>query len=242
MYVGVTAKTVEERFAGHCREAFSNRSQHYPLYLALRKYGPASVTVHTLAGSEDWAELCQYERMFIALFGSQDRALGYNRTSGGDGMPDPSDDVREKMSTACRARWADLKYREKMSNAARKQWARPERRERMSAANREQWANDPEYREKMAAVRLQQKPRALAALSENLPDYGAFINMGYTEPVDFVDRVRVAVQRSPMGYEQLARASGVGRTAVRQFATRQRHPTDSTLRRLAEVLGVPDGL
>ena len=209
VYVGITTKTVGERFAEHCVSIRRTRYRHYPLYRAMRKYGPESMTIHTLAESEDWPTLCEYERTFIALFGSQHRTLGYNMTSGGDGVSDPSDEAREKVSIA------------------------------VAVASRTRWA-DPEYREKMTTARRQRKARALVALAENVPDYGEYAGMGIAEPVDLVDRVRVAVQCSSLGSKQLAWASGVSQMAIHYFTTRQRHPSDATLHRLAEALGVAE--
>lgn len=223
VYVGITTKTASERFAGHCRDAGSATRQHYPLYNALRKYGPESVTIHTLAESEDWAELCRWERHFIALFGSHHRALGYNSTSGGDGAPDPTEEVRRKMSAARRDKWSnDNKYRQTISTA-----------------NRDRW-NDSQFRERVSTVVRQQKPRALAALAASVDDYGEFTAIGCPDPTYFVDRVRAAIHQSPMGYEQLAKVAGVGMGAIYNFATRQSHPTDATLRRLADALGVEE--
>lgn len=248
VYVGITTKTAEERFAGHCREARSGR-WNFPLYNALRKHGAESVTIHVLAESEDWPTLCAYERMFIALFGSQHRALGYNRTSGGDGVPDLSEEAREKISVATaaasRVRWAnDPEYREKMRAKGRERWTDPEYREKMrtisTTVRREQWANDPTYREKMRQANREKKPRALAALYASVEDYGEFTAIGCPDPTDLVDRVRVAVLRSPMNSRRLAKAVGTGVNTIYRFVHREGHPTEPTLRRLAEALGVTD--
>ena len=231
VYVGITTKTATDRFVAHCRAHTQSQWGHYPLYRALRKYGPESVIVHVLTESEDWATLCAYERTFIALFGSQHRALGYNCTSGGDGMPDLSEEARERHADAQRKRWVSPVLREKMAAAA-------------GDALRKRWADDPEYREKMAAVYADagrgQKTRSLAALVDSVPDYGEFTAIGVPDPTDFVDRVRVAVLRSPMGGHQLARVSGVRQPTIHRFTTRENHPRPATLHRLAVALGVTD--
>lgn len=229
VYVGITTKTASERFLTHCVDASGSRKNR-PLHNALRKHGTDSVTVHTLAESEEWATLCAYERMFIALFGSQIRALGYNATSGGDGAPDLSEEAREKMSRSSRKRWTAPEFRERISTA-------------VGIASRELWT-DPEYRLKVStasrASGLQQKPRALAALYASVEDYGEFTAIGVPDPTDFIDRVRAAIHQSPMGYEQLAKVAGMWMGTIRRFATRESHPTDATLRRLADALGVEE--
>lgn len=266
VYVGITTKTPVERFERHCKDARTGR-RNYPLYCALRKHGPESVTIHTLAESEDWAELCRYERMFIAFYGCNRRGNGYNATSGGEGVPDynPPEEVREKMRTAARERWGREEYRAKVSAAVsdvlRINWTDPAYREKITAACRvslgkrwdndpayrakmhtsvrERWANNPNYRHKMVEVACNQKAHTLAALDASIPDYGEDAGIDAV-PLDLVESVRVAVWRSPMGYKQLAKVSGVGSTTIHDFATRAKHPRDATLRRLAEALGVAD--
>lgn len=38
-YVGKTVSSLEKRFQEHCRESRKERSEHRPLYSAMRKYG-----------------------------------------------------------------------------------------------------------------------------------------------------------------------------------------------------------
>jgi uncharacterized protein YerC len=241
VYVGITTKTVEERFAGHCKK--SHRQQR-SLYCAMHKYGAASITAHTLAESEDWAELCRYERMFIAFYGSNQRGSGYNMTCGGEGVAGLSEELREVRSRNARRQWDDPERRQRRraeaARAARKAWNNPVICERLRDARRKQW-EDPEYRAAMVSVARQQKPRALAALAENVPDYGIYTGMGYTEPVEFVDRVRVALLRSHRSYKDIAKTTGVGFVTISNISTgKTAYPTDATLRRLAGALGVAD--
>lgn len=204
IYVGATTKTAAARFAGHCKDA--TRGLRRPLYNAIRKYGPERVTVHTLAESEDWPTLCMYERMFIALFGSQHRALGFNATSGGEGCPDPSEDVRAKNSAAVSRLWKDPAHHAKVTRAA-----------------------------------CNQKRRSLETLAASLDDYGPeHSGQGFVSPFDFADRLRAAVQASPLGYRQLAALAGVDRGNVGKFATRQRGLRPANLQRLADALGVTE--
>lgn len=246
VYVGITTKTAAARFVKHCWDA-RHRTQR-PVYHAIRKYGPDSITVHTLAESEDWMELCQYERMFIAFYGSNERENGYNLTSGGEGVPDPSEEVREKMRVVSRDNWTDPEYRERVSAgyraARRTQWDDPKYREKMTATNRDRWYNSsPEYRERFAAAAREagcrRKARDLAAFDASIPDYGEDAGFDVV-PLDFVESVRVAILRHPLGYRQLSRTVEVSGATIHNFATRRCHPTDATLRRLAEALGVAE--
>lgn len=120
VYVGITLRAVAERFAEHCKLARSGKNR--PLYNALSKYGPASVTIHTLAESEDWDSLQRYERTFILFYGSNRKGIGYNGTEGGDGVHGLSDESRAQLAASSRVRairqWSDPLHREKMTRAA----------------------------------------------------------------------------------------------------------------------------
>ena len=39
IYVGKTEFSIEKRFKEHCKDAFSERNEKRPLYLAMQKYG-----------------------------------------------------------------------------------------------------------------------------------------------------------------------------------------------------------
>lgn len=233
VYVGITTKTVAERFREHCHTSRRQRHAHYPLYRALRKHGPASVTIHTLAESEDWPTLCLYERMFIAFYGSNRKGVGYNATEGGEGMMGLSEELRARINAASSERWQNPSYREKIGRNLLLG------REHAGTASRIRWSN-PVYRDRAIQYNREQKLRALEALAASVDDYGEYAGMGIAEPVDFEDRVRVAVQRSHLGYKQLARATAMSSRTVCYFATRIEYPSDATLRRLAVALGVPD--
>jgi predicted GIY-YIG superfamily endonuclease len=268
VYVGITTKTASERFAEHVRASRKTRHSRRVVYNALRKYGPESVAIYTLAESEDWAELCRWERHFIVLFGSQERALGYNQTSGGDGLPDLSHEALEKRRQSwadpatrskrihgMKAAWLDPKHRARVQSASRASWESLERRKRGMAAATASWA-DPASRERReAAIRTlwkssefrdkhrsacRPKAHALAALIATVEDYGKFTAVGCPDPTDFVDRVRMAVLQSPTGSVLLGRMAGVSAATICNFVNRSSHPTVATLHRLAEALGVTE--
>lgn len=83
IYLGMTYKTAEERFKDHTYFAITNKYD-YMLHRAIRKYGPDSVKIETLAvGSREY--IMELEVRAIALFKTQDTNIGYNIHKGGPG-------------------------------------------------------------------------------------------------------------------------------------------------------------
>jgi group I intron endonuclease len=83
-YVGQTKNTPEQRWAGHVYSARGDKSRrNYPLYHAIRKYGPESFCVATLDVAQSQEELNQKEFDFIAAYNTTDKDFGYNRHEGG---------------------------------------------------------------------------------------------------------------------------------------------------------------
>lgn len=84
IYIGQTAKTLDERFKEHLYEAFSMNTMR-PLYKAMRKYGSDNFTVELVEEvllSELNAKECYYIKLYdcLAIKGN-----GYNITYGGEG-------------------------------------------------------------------------------------------------------------------------------------------------------------
>lgn len=82
-YVGKTNDSIENRFQQHLREAKKPKVYHRPLYVAIKKYGPANFTFDQL---EECSELQapERERYWIKELGTYG-SHGYNATCGGDG-------------------------------------------------------------------------------------------------------------------------------------------------------------
>lgn len=66
---------------------------------ALRKYGLQSFTVSVIDVAEDRAALGEKEKYWIQFHNSR-APIGYNCTEGGDGLVNPSREMREKWSKA----------------------------------------------------------------------------------------------------------------------------------------------
>jgi group I intron endonuclease len=93
-YVGLSTKTLEQRWSRHCRSARGDSSCH--IHNAIRKYGPDAFTHHII--EETTKELMfDRERYWISVLTPE-----YNMTEGGQGGI-PSDDVRKRLSNAQKA-------------------------------------------------------------------------------------------------------------------------------------------
>lgn len=112
-------------------------------------------------------EALSFEKDVIRLY----RALGVNLTNmteGGEGISNPSTEVREKMSLSSRSRWLDSNFRERHSSAVKAAFARPEVRERLSLAGR----GRPHSEETKAKLSKANKGRKIPGNSERFAGEG----------------------------------------------------------------------
>lgn len=98
IYIGLTIDSISRRATAHKSDALTKR-YNLPFHNAIRKYGFDSFEWKTLEDSIATREdAIIRERHFIALLISQDESIGYNVSSGGDGL-NPSDTVTIKKIT-----------------------------------------------------------------------------------------------------------------------------------------------
>jgi group I intron endonuclease len=83
IYVGKTVQPIERRWSNHLKEA--KRRSGYYLYRAMRKYGTSAFTIQAIATAETDEQLRELEIYWIRELRSNDPAIGYNMTKGGDG-------------------------------------------------------------------------------------------------------------------------------------------------------------
>ena len=96
VYIGMTERTIEERFKEHCREYKQRRCEKRPLYSAMKKYGPEHFHVELVEETNSPEEREQY---WIKYYNSYKE--GYNATIGGDGKSHIDNNEIEKMLEAC---------------------------------------------------------------------------------------------------------------------------------------------
>lgn len=79
-YVGLTTKSIQERFQGHKYTA--ERDEGYYLHNAMRKYGIENFSIEHIDIAKDLKELKEKEIFYIRKFNTFNN--GYNLTKGGD--------------------------------------------------------------------------------------------------------------------------------------------------------------
>jgi group I intron endonuclease len=149
-YIGLTTKTLDERWRGHVSNA--NCGSSYHLHKAIRKYGEDAFTREVL--EETTTDLMNgRERYWIAECSPE-----YNMTSGGEGVLGLSHtpETRAKLSVA--ARNMSPEHRAKISAAQTGEKHHmygkpmsPETREKISVAQRGKTLS-PEHRAKLSAA------------------------------------------------------------------------------------------
>ena len=129
-YIGVTGKTVEERW---------NKGRGYsrgtPIREAIRKYGWESFQHEILCEklTRDGAE--KLEKAFITYYDSSDPEKGYNRFLGGLGKGAHMSEVTKRLSSAAKNRLYD---------------EHPEIKEKIRKTVKNAFASDPTYRERIS--------------------------------------------------------------------------------------------
>ncbi len=107
LYVGLTKKSIEKRFAMHCSVAFSNKEYNEAarnsrvILRALYKYGKEAFKLSLIDTAECFAEACEKEKYWIAKLNCK-TPNGYNMTDGGEGTLgfEMSDEQKKAISKA----------------------------------------------------------------------------------------------------------------------------------------------
>lgn len=95
IYIGMTERTIKERFKEHCQEYKRERAEKRPLYSAMKKYGIEHFHVELVEETDNPEEREQY---WIKFYNSYKE--GYNATLGGDGRSHINQDEIEKILEA----------------------------------------------------------------------------------------------------------------------------------------------
>lgn len=128
-YVGATRGTIYNRWKGHLKQ--SKLKKQKVLHTAIIKYGSENFCIEEITTASSKEELFSLETFYIAAFGTKS-PKGYNLTSGGEGLNEPTDEVRAKMKAAKQN--ISLETRQKMSASARKKILSEEHKENLRLA------------------------------------------------------------------------------------------------------------
>lgn len=121
-YIGITSQSPDRRW----RNGEGYKSTNSYFYRAIQKYGWDAFTHEILFNHLTEEQAKKLERELISKHKTQERAFGFNISGGGDGVFNPSDEVRKKIGEVSRR-----------VNTGRKQSEELKRRasERMKANN-----------------------------------------------------------------------------------------------------------
>lgn len=171
-YVGYTSKTLQYRLSQHLAEAKKRKChRHHWLMMILRRGDRPGIIALESVTAENWQDR---ERSWIASLSGNNLVNG---TSGGDGLINPSDDIRGRISAKVSVALAGNDYRlgvphTEASRAAISAGLRSSAAKRASDASRKGRAGRPLTEEEKAKLRA-------AKLGLKRPDVSARL-MGNT--------------------------------------------------------------
>jgi len=114
IYIGMTKNSLEERVSNH----LENKSI---IGQALRKYGLQSFDVSIIDVAKNREVLADKEMYWICFYDCK-APNGYNLTDGGDGIIDPSEEIKRNITKAMTGRKASVETKEKMSSSHKKRF------------------------------------------------------------------------------------------------------------------------
>lgn len=130
-YVGITTRSIDERFKEHCNQIESHKTKKSAIHEAIEKYGQDNFTIEQIDTAQTIEELYQKEANWIQKLGTY--GTEYNLTLGGDGS---------------HGRVTSEHTREKIRNKAIKRMQSPEERKKLSEKTKLYYEQHPEEREK----------------------------------------------------------------------------------------------
>lgn len=106
-------KNIEARWTTHKTRSKTRKTL---LYCAMNHYGLENFKIDVLETCASELEAKNAEIRLIASLDTQNTSKGYNMTAGGDGVCNPSDEIRTKMSASRTGKKASLETKQKMSD------------------------------------------------------------------------------------------------------------------------------
>jgi group I intron endonuclease len=118
IYVGVTSKTLKQRFYWHIRDCKVGKPKK--LYDAMRELGIDNFYAELLSET-DAASVKQMEEYYINLFDSYEN--GYNGSKLSGGVYEHSEETKKKMSGKAKGRVIPEEIRKKISQSSKTTWS-----------------------------------------------------------------------------------------------------------------------
>lgn len=120
-YIGITSKTLDERWKTHVMRTAEGRNQ--ALQRAIRKYGADAFRRCVLVVADSWEYLCDLERKAIVAFETLSPD-GYNLTAGGEGVVGRihTPEAAARMSEGQRRRIRTPEELQRAADGVRRYW------------------------------------------------------------------------------------------------------------------------
>ena len=131
IYVGVTGRTLEERF--HGGDGYRN-NKHFSA--AIEKYGWGNIKHEVIASGLDRDSAMDLEKKCIAEYRSSEPEFGYNKTLGGESGLKHTENVKKVISKKLKAYYSVPEHKEKVSKRAIGHKHSEETKQKMSEAHR----------------------------------------------------------------------------------------------------------
>ena len=147
-YVGVTIKTPEYRW-NYGKGYFHNK--HFSR--AIKKFGWDNIE-HTSFKTKSKDLMMFWERILIYHYNTMDDEYGYNKTSGGDGCYERSDETKQKISAALKGRTISDEHKQILlaSNVGKKRSLETRKRMSEAAKNRKSKPLSDETKRKLSEI------------------------------------------------------------------------------------------
>ena len=167
VYIGQTIGTISARWKGHCNAGKSSR-----LWLSIQAHGRQAFKIEKIDEALTKQELDDLERLYIAVYGSAKKTMGYNFERGGSGMP-KTKDAAERAAAKLRGRKVPKSSVEKMA-ATKRGRARTEAEQavldRMATINTGRRHTEESRRKMSDAVTGRKMPPVTEAQRKKLSD------------------------------------------------------------------------
>lgn len=193
LYFGITNRTIKQRWSGHLTAA--RRGIKRPICAALLRYPEATIRA-LVVGERGY--ISDLEARAIAAYATTNREFGYNVGMGGDFNPmlgnTHSEDAREKIGAASRARVRTAESNAKTSAALKGRPISPERRTAISVATKAVMTT-PEMRAKVSAAQTgvrRSPPRQPKVLSAEHRQNIGKSGKGLKRSPETCERIRLA--------------------------------------------------
>ena len=155
IYIGITSKTVEERFNGHLR---CSKNPKYRLHQAIEKHGKDKFKIEIIETVDTQESANEREMHWIKQFNCTEYTIGYNMTNGGQGSSMIFSESRlEKMSDSVKLQRKSLTVEQRKAmtlaaNLKKKGYKESEISSmKKSIAQKQRWDNtSAEEKEKIA--------------------------------------------------------------------------------------------